>query len=100
MPATRAIQIATAQVYGLEADDLVSRVRQKKITLARHVAMYLCRHMTRNSISEIGRRFGGRDHTTVLSAIRKIGRLYQDDPELRETVETIRKMVSDRKGSA
>jgi chromosomal replication initiator protein len=97
VPPMRAIQIATAQVYGLEVTDLASHVRQIKIARARHVAMYMCRHMTRNSMPEIGRRFGNRDHTTVLYAIRKIGRLYQDDPDLRETVETIRKMISDRK---
>jgi chromosomal replication initiator protein len=53
------------------------------------VAMYLARQMTHSSLSEIGRAFGGKDHTTVLHAVDKIQTLLQEDPKLRKTIDSL-----------
>ena len=67
--------------------DLKARNRTKAIAFPRQVAMYLARQMTHSSLSEIGRAFGGKDHTTVLHAVDKIQTLLQEDPKFRKTVD-------------
>jgi chromosomal replication initiator protein len=56
--------------------------------------MYLSRQMTHSSLSEIGRAFGGKDHTTVLHAVDKIQTLLQDDPKLRKTIDGLVQSVN------
>ena len=56
--------------------------------------MYLARQMTHSSLSEIGRAFGGKDHTTVLHAVDKIQTLLQDDPKLRKTIDGLVQSVN------
>lgn len=73
-----AIQRIVAEKLGIHVDLIVGPRRDKSITYARHVAMYLVRKKTNASYPEIGRAFGNRDHTTVMSAIRKIERLRMD----------------------
>ncbi len=85
-PGVDAIQREAAKAFGLTVAQLTSAARQAKPALARQVAMYLCRQHTPFSLPEVGRRFGGRDHTTVLHAERKIARLLAHDAELRAAV--------------
>ncbi|WP_103063226.1 chromosomal replication initiator protein DnaA [Actinomyces qiguomingii] len=66
------IMAQTADYFGISIDDLCSANRARTIVHARHIGMYLCREMTDMSLPQIGREFGGRDHTTVMSADKKI----------------------------
>ncbi len=71
-------------------NDLKSARRFKLIVMARQIGMYLAKTGTSQSYPEIGRRFGGRDHTTALHAFRKINRLIKTDPDLAKLVDSIR----------
>lgn len=85
-----AIKRATLTEYpGISLNDLTSSRRTAKMVFARQVAMYLAKKLTPNSLPEIGRRFGGRDHTTVLHAVRKIEDLVSRDQALAAQVERI-----------
>lgn len=66
------IMAQTADYFGISIDDLCSANRARTIVHARHIGMYLCRELTDMSLPQIGREFGGRDHTTVMSADKKI----------------------------
>ena len=65
----------TARYFGLTIDDLCSSSRSRQLVQARQIAMYLCRELTDLSLPKIGQHFGGRDHTTVMHADRKIREL-------------------------
>ncbi|MFV2092005.1 MAG: helix-turn-helix domain-containing protein, partial [Hyphomicrobiales bacterium] len=65
------------------------------VVYPRQVGMYLAKTLTSRSLPEIGRKFGGRDHTTVLHAVRKIERLLGEDPTTRYAVETLRGHLRD-----
>ena len=56
--------------------------------------MYLARQLTHASLAEVGPRFGGKDHTTVLHAVEKIQRMLQDDPKFKKTVDTLTQGIS------
>jgi len=73
------IQRVVAEHYGLRVTDLKSKNNSRSISEPRQVAMYLCKSLTRGSLPEIGREFGGKHHTTVLHSINKISRLYEKD---------------------
>jgi chromosomal replication initiator protein len=73
------IQQAVAHHFGVKISDLRSKKRQRTIAFPRQVAMFLCRELTSASLPEIGRHFGGKDHTTVLHACTKITRLEETD---------------------
>jgi len=77
-PSVTRIQEVVARQYGVSRFDLLSSRRTANIVRPRQVAMYLCKTLTLRSLPEIGRRFGGRDHTTVLHAVRKISWLVGD----------------------
>jgi chromosomal replication initiator protein len=79
---------------GVTMVDLHSARRIAKIVMPRQIAMYLSKVMTGRSLPEIGRRFGGRDHTTVLHAVRKIEALVISKPEIAATVEMLRKAIA------
>jgi chromosomal replication initiator protein len=81
---------ATARQFGLDAGQLVARDRRPPVARARKVAMYLARELTDKSLPEIGRGFGGRDHSTVLSAVRSVTDELRRDPELAMTVESLK----------
>lgn len=85
------IQYAVAKAYGVQMIDLTSQRRTANVVRPRQVAMYLCRVRTTQSLPEIGRRFGGRDHTTVLHACRKIEAKIAHDVELFDRVTAIEK---------
>lgn len=85
-----AIQRAVAAHYVLTKADLISPCRARWIARPRQVAMWLAKQLTARSLPDIGRRFGGRDHTTVLHAIRRIEALILEDPKLAKDCETLR----------
>jgi len=88
---TKNIQMAVLTEYpGISLSDIKSRRRMADIVRPRQVAMYLCKTLTSRSLPDIGRRMGGRDHTTVLHAVRKIEKLIQVDPVLAEKIERIK----------
>lgn len=87
------IQQAVAEHFGLTQADILSSRRTKDVVLPRHVAMYLARKLTLKSLPEIGRRFGGRDHSTILSAVRKIDRRCKVDADLSETVLSLKRLI-------
>jgi chromosomal replication initiator protein len=78
------IQKAVAEYYKLRVSDLLSRRRPRAIARPRQVAMALCKELTEHSLPEIGNAFGGRDHTTVLHACRKIEELCETDGRIRD----------------
>ncbi|MDB5617063.1 MAG: dnaA [Tardiphaga sp.] len=84
------IQQAVAKHFGVTMDDLLCSRRTADIVLPRQIAAYLAKTLTLKSLPEIGRRFSGRDHTTILHAVRKIERKIQSDVELRGEVEIIK----------
>lgn len=85
------IMRVVARNNAITADDLKSESRQRSFAWPRQIAAYLCREMTTCSLPEIGRMFGGRDHTTILFAFRKVGSLLDaGHPLLTETLEQYR----------
>jgi len=81
--------------FGVNRGDLLSSRRNRSIVRPRQIGMYLAKSLTARSLPEIGRRFGGRDHTTVLHAIRKIESLLQDDASLREEMEVLKRLLKE-----
>ena len=81
------IQRKVSDFFGVKLSDLKAKNRTKAVAFPRQIAMYLARQLTHASLSEVGRSFGGKDHTTVLHAVDKIQTLLQDDPKLRKTVD-------------
>ena len=83
------IQKATAEHYNMKQADLISERRNRAIARPRQAAMWLAKQLTTRSLPDIGRRFGGRDHTTVLHAVRRIEELKAADPVLAGDLETL-----------
>jgi len=82
-----------ADHYNLRLSDMLSPRRARSVARPRQVAMFLSKMLTSKSLPEIGRRFGGRDHTTVIHAIRKIDELKAVDHQIAEDVELLRRML-------
>lgn len=89
------IQKLVATHYNVSRADILSSRRSAGVVKPRQVAMYLSKILTLRSLPEIGRRFGGRDHTTVLHAVRKIEAAVGADSGLREDVELLKRMLQD-----
>ncbi|MDB4942261.1 MAG: dnaA [Labilithrix sp.] len=87
------IQRVVCHHFKLRTSDLVSKDRHKSIAFARHVAMYLCKQRLKCSFPELGRAFGNRDHTTVMSAVRKVEALRGSDPEVRAHLEALERKL-------
>src|SRR5471030_875026 len=87
------IQRVVARQYNVSRSDLLSSRRTANVVRPRQVAMYLAKTLTLRSLPEIGRRFGGRDHTTVLHAVRKIEALVARDISLSEEVESLKRQL-------
>lgn len=85
------IQRVVCAHYTIERNALLSPRRTQNVVRPRQIAMYLCKKLTQKSLPEIGRRFGGRDHTTVLHAVRKIEWLIGEDDDVAATVADIRR---------
>ncbi len=89
------IQKLVASHYSVSRADILSSRRTAAVVKPRQVAMFLAKMLTLRSLPEIGRRFGGRDHTTVLHAVRKIEALSQTDTILREELELLKRMLQE-----
>ena len=87
------IQRAVARHYNVSRADMLSSRRTANVVRPRQIAMYLAKTLTLRSLPEIGRRFGGRDHTTVLHAVRKIETLADGDKALGEEIEILKRML-------
>ncbi len=83
----------TCEHYHLRQTDLMSPSRARNIARPRQMAMYLCKKLTTRSLPEIGRKFGGRDHTTILHGVRKIEELISLDSQIAEDAELLRRML-------
>lgn len=81
--------------FNVSRADLISPRRHKSVVYPRQVGMYLAKVLTTRSLPEIGRKFGGRDHTTVLHAVRKIERLATEDKSTRDVIETLKDTLTD-----
>ncbi len=90
------IQRVVARHYNVSRTELLSNRRTRTIVKPRQVAMYLAKILTPRSLPEIGRRFGGRDHTTVLHAVRKIESMTSSDNTLAQEVELLKRLISDQ----
>lgn len=88
------IQRKVAEHYNIRLTDMHSARRARNVARPRQVAMYLAKQLTARSLPEIGRKFGGRDHTTVMHAVRKIDELVGDDPQIAQDVEIIRRALT------
>lgn len=89
------IQRVVSRHYNVSRQEMISSRRTRTIVKPRQIAMFLAKTMTPRSFPEIGRRFGGRDHTTVLHAVRKIEGLLSEDTKLSHEVELLRRLISD-----
>ncbi len=89
------IQKLVANHYSVSRADILSSRRTAVVVKPRQVAMFLAKTLTMRSLPEIGRRFGGRDHTTVLHAVRKIEALSANDGALRDELELLKRMLQD-----
>jgi chromosomal replication initiator protein len=87
------IQKEVAAYHNIKVSDLKSPKRHKNVARPRQIAMYLCRKLTGSSFPEIGQRFGGKDHSTVISACRKIEELMDRDLTVRTAVETLERQL-------
>ncbi len=87
------IQRRVAEHFNIRLAEMTSDRRARIVARPRQVAMYLAKQLTTRSLPEIGRKFGGRDHTTVIHAVRKIEELMLTDPVLAEDVELLRRML-------
>ncbi len=89
------IQRVVARHYNVSRQELVSNRRTRVIVKPRQIAMYLSKTLTPRSFPEIGRRFGGRDHTTVLHAVRKIEELITADQKLNHEIELLKRLINE-----
>ena len=87
------IQRRVAEYFNVKMGDMLSARRARSVARPRQIAMYLSKQLTTRSLPEIGRKFGGRDHTTVIHAVRKIEQLREEDPALDEDVDLLRRML-------
>ena len=87
------IQKAVSDHFHLKLADMRSRRRTKAVVQPRQIAMFLCRDMTKMSLPEIARNFGGKDHTTVLHACRQVEARSSNDAVLARDIETLRRLI-------
>ncbi|MDH3257357.1 MAG: chromosomal replication initiator protein DnaA [Nitrospinota bacterium] len=87
------IQKTVAQFFQLKIADLKSKKRSRDISIPRQIAMYICREYTQASLPEIGRQFGGKDHTTVIFSYRKVSGMLNENKEMGKRVQEIIKLI-------
>ena len=87
------IQKTVADYYKIKVADMHSKRRPANIARPRQIAMYLTKELTQHSLPEIGENFGGRDHTTVMHAVRKITQERQNDAELNHEIHVLEQMI-------
>jgi len=83
-----------ARYFNVKPEEFRSKKRSRDIAYPRQIAMYLCRELTDMSLPKIGEDFGGRDHTTVIHAVDKIGQDIEKNPEIRRAVEELKKNIA------
>ena len=88
------IQKKTAESFNIDPSEIVGKRRPANIAMARQIAMYLSRKLTTHSLQEIGRQFGGRDHGTVMHAIKVIGNAMENDENIKRKVDYLLKTLS------
>ncbi|WP_127755116.1 MULTISPECIES: chromosomal replication initiator protein DnaA [unclassified Devosia] len=81
--------------YKVPRNELLSARRSRDVVRPRQIAMFLAKALTSRSLPEIGRRFGGRDHTTVLHSVRKVEQMIKDDVELAQEIELLKRMLEE-----
>jgi chromosomal replication initiator protein len=89
------IQRKVSDHYNIRLSDMIGPKRLRSYARPRQVAMYLCKKMTSRSLPEIGRRFGGRDHTTVMHGVKRIEELKQQDGQIAEDLELLRRALEE-----
>ena len=87
------IQKKVAEHFNIRLTDMHSPRRSRSVARPRQVAMYLAKSITTRSLPEIGRKFGGRDHTTVMHAVKKIEELKQEDSNFNEDIELLKRLI-------
>ncbi|SDE14016.1 chromosomal replication initiator protein DnaA [Ruegeria marina] len=87
------IQRKVSDYYNIRLSDIIGPKRLRSYARPRQVAMYLCKQLTSRSLPEIGRRFGGRDHTTVMHGVKRIEELKTTDGQIAEDVEMLRRSL-------
>ena len=85
-----------ARHFSLSPEDIVGKSRDKNITLARQVTTLLCRELLGLSLVQVGRIFGGRDHSSILYSIKKIKQMQESNKEVHNQVEVLRKLCLSR----
>jgi chromosomal replication initiator protein len=88
------IQKLVADHFRIKVSELKSDKRLKAIVLPRQVAIFLCRELTKASYPEIGDRFGGKDHSTIIHSVKKIDKQIISDLELKSTIDLIRRQLT------
>ena len=96
IPTPEVIIEETARYYQLTSDDLRGQRRSKNTAMARQVSMYLMRNLTNLSLNAIGDEYGGRNHATVLSSVRKVEDLLKSDPNMGPTVQDIMSNINSK----
>jgi chromosomal replication initiator protein len=89
------IQEKTAKYFNIPVSDIKTKKRNASTVLPRHIAMYLCREFTNSSLPEIGREFGGKDHTTVIHAYNKIKRQVQYDDKIKSIINNLSTKIAE-----
>ncbi len=87
------IKVAVAEYYNISVNELSSKLRTSKITVARHIAMYLCRELLNTPLKEIGNEFGGRDHSTVINACEKVNKMCKENSDYFVVVTELKKRL-------
>jgi chromosomal replication initiator protein len=87
------IQRHVADYFNLRLSDMLSARRSRAVARPRQIAMYLAKQLTTRSLPEIGRKFGGRDHTTVMHAVKRINELRQIDSSLEDDLQHLNRML-------
>src|SRR5262249_16776231 len=88
------IQRKTAEFFTITLADMRAKNRTKAIAFPRQVAMYLARQLTHASLTDVGRAFGGKDHTTVLHAHEKVQSLLHNDPKFKKTLDSLTQIIN------
>ena len=88
------IQKEVSSFFNLKISDLKSKNRNRAIVLARHLAMFLCRELTNASLPDIGKNFGGKDHTSVIHACRKINSQLKSNPDIAHNIKQLKDIIS------
>ncbi len=90
-----AIQSAVCEYFDIKLGDLLGNTRVRKFSMPRHIAQYLCRKLTAKSLPQIGAYFGGRDHSSILHACRKVEKTIQEDQNLANLINYLTKKIKE-----